>query len=148
MSQHDDRFVAHHEDVSENLPPPAGQHVPDETVEQPAARPARTSWRQRTWSLPVVVAVALVAVLLGGLGGAALASVGGHQDGRRGPGSGGFRHGPGGFGPGQQPGQQFGQQFGQRQRQGQQPGGNSGQTRPFGNGASPSPAPASPSPTS
>jgi hypothetical protein len=84
LTQDNDRFVAHDGGVSEN---------------EPVAEPTRARWRERTWSLPVVVVVALVAVLLGGLGGAALASVGDHQDGRRGP---GFGRGPGGPGmPGQ-----------------------------------------------
>jgi hypothetical protein len=70
---------------------------------EPVAQPGRARWHQRTWSLPVVVVVALVAVLLGGLGGAALASVGDHQDGRRGFGPGNNRGfgGPGQQGPGQ-----------------------------------------------
>ena len=34
----------------------------------------KPGWRDRVWSLPAVVAVALVSVILGGLGGAALAN--------------------------------------------------------------------------
>ena len=126
-TQDNDRSVAHHGAVSEN---------------EPVAQPARARWRERSWSLPVVVVVALVAVLLGGLGGAALASVGDHQDGRRGfgPGNG---PGGGGFGPGQRlPGQQpfrFDDPYGDHRR-----GGTGGQVTPFGSPA-PTPAPATPS---
>ena len=108
---------------------------------EPVEQPARAPWRERSWSLPVVVVVALVAVLLGGLGGAALASVGDHQDGRRGFGPGNNR----GFGgPGQRPSGQhpfrFTDPYGNHQRVG--PG---GQLTPFG---SPTPAPPSPRPSS
>ncbi len=81
--------MAHHGGVSENEPAP---ETPPQTPQ-----PVRQRWHQRTWSLPALVVVALVAVLLGGLGGAALATAGNHQDGRRGFGPGqGFLHGPGG----------------------------------------------------
>jgi hypothetical protein len=146
MSQVNDRSMTHHGRVSENEPGPAETQPVEPTVQQPA----RTRWRDRSWSLPVLVVVALVAVLLGGLGGAALASVGGHQDGSRGP---GFGRGPGGPGmmPGRGvPGQRgFGQRgfgfndpYGSRQQNQQQPGAPSGQLRPFG---TPSPVP-TPSP--
>ena len=47
----------------------------------------KPGWRDRVWSLPAVVAVALVSVILGGLGGAALASASNDaDDGRSGPG--------------------------------------------------------------
>ena len=65
--------------------------------DQPAA-PAKPRFADRLWSLRALIAVALASVILGGLGGAALANAGDHQDQRSrfGPGGPGAR-GPGGF---------------------------------------------------
>ncbi len=105
-----------------------------------------------------MIAVGLVAVLLGGLGGAAIATVGDHQDQRRGPGFGRMQGGPGmppgqrRFGQGPRQGQQwhFNDPYGSGQRQWDQrmqPGGPNGPLQPFGQGTSPTPAPPTPSPT-
>jgi len=70
----------------------------------PAAAP-KERFTARTWSLPAVIAVALVSVILGGLGGAALANAADDDDRGR-PGLGGpqFQHQRGG--PGVPPGMQ------------------------------------------
>jgi hypothetical protein len=69
--------------------PPDANAAPQQGTD-PAASGATTTgqtWRNRAWSLPAVVAVALASVLLGGLGGAALANVSDDgRDGRFGPG--------------------------------------------------------------
>ena len=61
-------------DVTRVLPP-----------DQPPAEP-KPRFVDRLWSLRAVIAVALASVILGGLGGAALANVGDHDDRRMGPG--------------------------------------------------------------
>src|SRR5687767_7509878 len=67
---------------------------PDRGVDPPpASAPPKQSFRDRVWSLRSVVAVALAAVILGGLGGAAIASVVDGDDERRGPGQGRFERG-------------------------------------------------------
>jgi hypothetical protein len=73
------------------------EHDPESTrvlpPDQPA-EPAKPRFVDRLWSLRAMIAVALASVILGGLGGAALANAGGHDDEgmRFGPG-----RGPGGF---------------------------------------------------
>jgi hypothetical protein len=119
----------------------------------PVAEGHPQRWRDRAWSLRAVIAVGLVAVVLGGLAGAAIASVGDHQDQRGRPGFGRF-HG----GPGMPPGQgrmgrrqwRFNDPYGSGQRQrGQQqrPGGPTGPLQRFGQGNNNTPAPPTPSPT-
>ena len=65
----------------------------------PAAteHPAKQRWTDRSWGSRAVIAVALASVIIGGLGGAALANLGGRDgDDRTGPGFGHqFRGGPG-----------------------------------------------------
>ncbi len=83
----------------------------DQGTTPPAQITPRQPFTERLWSFRAVIAVALAAVIIGGLGGAALASLGGrHDDGRSGPGFGhqfrggpGHGRGPNGFAP---PGQQ------------------------------------------
>ncbi len=102
------RFSAHHVGVSEE--PPESQPAPPDPdphatrVIPPDRAPVAPQPRfvDRLWSLRAVIAVALASVILGGLGGAALASASGDQDGRRGP-----ARGPG-MGPGMGPGGQRG----------------------------------------
>ena len=83
---------------------------PQQTVSTtpPGETTPRQRFTDRLWGFRAVIAVALASVIIGGLGGAALASLGGrHDDGRSGPGFGHhFRGGPGqqgrgpnGFGP-------------------------------------------------
>jgi hypothetical protein len=88
----------------ESRPVPPSSPDPTATQAMPADRSARrrseTAARQRLrdrlWSLRAVIAVALASVIIGGLGGAALAGVSGDDDGRMGPGHGRFnRGGPG-----------------------------------------------------
>jgi hypothetical protein len=121
------------------------------------AQSPRERWRDRAWSFRSVIAVGLVAVLLGGLAGAAIATVGDHQDRRGGPGFGRF-HGPGrppgglGQGPmGPGPQWQFNDPYGSGQRQwdqGQRPRGPGGPLQRFGQGQGPTPAqPAPPTPS-
>jgi hypothetical protein len=79
-----------------DVPPesrPAPQPGPDPTPTRvlPPDRPEdgpRQRFADRVWSLRALIAVALASVILGGLGGAALASVGDDdgRDGRDGPG--------------------------------------------------------------
>jgi hypothetical protein len=80
-----------------NPDPTATQAMPaDRSARQRSETPARQRLRDRLRSLRAVIAVALASVIIGGLGGAALASVSGHDDGRMGPGHGRFnRGGPG-----------------------------------------------------
>jgi hypothetical protein len=76
-----------------NQPPDAHAAAPQGT--NPATPGASTTpgWRNRPWSLPAVIAVALASVIIGGLGGAALAIVSDDgNDGRFGPGHGRFQH--------------------------------------------------------
>ncbi|MBV9830833.1 MAG: hypothetical protein JOZ82_04500 [Marmoricola sp.] len=134
----------------------AEQPVPGEAVAGPpvgpaAAAPTKARWRDRSWPLPAVVVVALVAVVLGGIGGAALAATSNHEDVRRGPGFGRFHGGPGMVPPGMggRPGQRwrFHDPYGSGQRQWgqqQQPQGPNGPLTPNG-GSAPSPATPSPS---
>lgn len=68
---------------------------------QPAAEPPKQRFVDRLWGLKSMIAVALAAVILGGLGGAAIAKAG-EGDGQR-----------GGFGPGGRHGG-FGNQLGDR----------------------------------
>ncbi len=70
-------------------PPVASNEVPGAT---PAGVPARQRFRDRVLSMRGVVAVALASVILGGLGGAGLASIAG--GGREGFGRGDHRTGP------------------------------------------------------
>ena len=142
----------------EQQPPPAPtgarseetrptQPVPAQDQAAHDQTPTATRFRDRLWGLRAVIAVALAAVVLGGLGGAALASIGDHQDERRsGPGRGQFGRGPGGP-PGQMRHfqQRRGHGFGQGQGRGQQGFVPPGQQQP-----APSTAPSnppSPSPT-
>ena len=151
--------------------PVAGQHEAPEPVlptsEQPATAgtvtgpplapaaggPAKPRWRDRSWPLPIVVVVALVAVVLGGIGGAALAATSNHHDVRQGPGFGRFHRGFGGHGmpPGMGGNGQrwrFDDPYGSGQRQWnhqQLPQGPAGPLTPYG---SRGPSPATPSPTS
>ena len=100
---------------TQSLPTQAA--APQQPVTPAAGKPGL---RERLWGLRALIAVALASVILGGLGGAALASVGkdGDGDGRGGPGQGRFqRGGPGGFNPGQQG--QRGGGFGQPGQPGQ-----------------------------
>jgi hypothetical protein len=67
--------------------PPESRPEPEHTRvlppdEQP--RPQRPAFRDRRWSLSAMIAVALASVIIGGLGGAALASAGEDHDGRDG----------------------------------------------------------------
>jgi hypothetical protein len=105
------------------------QQSPDAAAQTPVPgpAPAKERLRDRLWSLRAVIAVALASVIVGGLGGAALANVSQGNDGRMGPGR--FqRGGPGGppgmmnGGPGQRNGHQLPDRrgFGHRdQRDGQ-----------------------------
>ncbi len=80
----------------------AAGHTAEQTAVPPENPPAKQRLRDRLWSFRAVIAVALASVIIGGLGGAALANVSeGGNDGRRGPGGFG-RGGPGG--PGGPPG--------------------------------------------
>lgn len=93
---------------SRPLPPPDPDQNPTQALpvegstapaaHQPVTAPAKQRLRDRLWSFRAVIAVALASVIIGGLGGAALASVSeGGDDGRFGPGQGRFnRGGPGG----------------------------------------------------
>ena len=57
-------------------PPDAHEAPPQGADPTPSGdNPTEPGWADRMWSLPALVAVALVSVILGGLGGAALASV-------------------------------------------------------------------------
>ena len=89
-------------DVPPESDPTQPAHDPTRTRVLPPDRTPEASTKQRfvdrVWSFRALIAVALAAVILGGLGGAALASVGDHQD-RRGPGN--FHRG-GQLGPGGQ----------------------------------------------
>ena len=98
------RFEAHHEDMND-LPPeprPAPPPEPDPAhtrVLPPDREPPAPRQRlsERLWSFRSVVAVALVSVIIGGLGGAALANVAQDDERRFGPGQSRFdRGGPGG----------------------------------------------------
>jgi hypothetical protein len=107
--------------MSDNTPVEGTAHqapVPPQANEgttPPAQTAPKQRFTDRLWGLRAVIAVAIASVIIGGLGGAALASLGGrHDDGRSGPGFGHhFRGGPGqgqgrgpnGFTP---PGQQRG----------------------------------------
>jgi hypothetical protein len=87
---------------SSALPPPDPDASPTQALPAqgapvpPGSQPASPRLRDRVWSLRAVIAVALASVIIGGLGGAALANVADDDgDVRRGPG--GFqRGGPGG----------------------------------------------------
>jgi hypothetical protein len=126
---------------------PADQS-PNEYADQPTAPPPppRQRLRDRLWSFRAVIAVALASVIVGGLGGAALASVSNNGDqGRFGPGAGRFNRG----GPGSPPGmngngpnglRQWQQQHGMGQRQWTQQGQGGSVTPPPGVPSSP-PAP-------
>jgi len=73
-----------------------------ETVPPAAEQPPRQRWTDRLWGLKAVIAVALASVIIGGLGGAAVAGLRDRNgDDRTGPGFGHqFRGGPGqGRGP-------------------------------------------------
>ena len=90
-SQDKHRFPAHHGCVND-VPPGAGTTPPPDPdptrthVLPPDRDPAagRQRFTDRAWSLRSVIAVALASVILGGLGGAALASAGDddHERGR------------------------------------------------------------------
>ena len=76
--------------------------APRETVPAAAEPAPKQSWTDRRWGFKAVIAVALASLIIGGLGGAALADLGGRDgDDRTGPGFGHqFRSGPGqGRGP-------------------------------------------------
>jgi hypothetical protein len=147
--------VPHHGGVSDEEPRPEEQTAPILPPDRPpATEESPQRWRDRAWSLRAVIAVGLVAVVLGGLAGAAIASVGGHQDQRGGPGFGRFHGGPGmppGQGRmGQRPQWRFNDPRGSGQRQWdqqQQPGGPNGPPQRDNHGNNPTPAPPTPSPT-
>ena len=183
QSQDKHRNVSHHGAVSDEEPRPeeqtaplAAQQPPPPPEEQttplaserpplppdqpPAAAGQSQRWRDRAWSLRAVIAVGLASVILGGLAGAAIATVGNHQDQQRGPGFGRFQGGPG-MPPGQRGFGQGPRRFhdpngsGQRQwGQQQQPNGPNGRLQPFGpggqggRGTNPTPTPPTPSATS
>ena len=103
-SQDKHRLQAHHESVtdvppeSRPVPPPEPDHDSTRVLppdQEPA--PPKPRFVDRLWSLRAVIAVALASVILGGLGGAALANVGDHDDRRMGPGR--FRGGGPMMGP-------------------------------------------------
>jgi hypothetical protein len=79
---------------SRPAPPPDPDSHPTRVLppDQDPASP-KQRFADRVWSLRAMIAVALASVILGGLGGAALASAGDDHDGRRGPG--GFNRGGG-----------------------------------------------------
>ena len=86
--------------MSDDKPVEATAH--QESVSDPTEHPPKQRWTDRLWGFKTVIAVALASVIIGGLGGAALANIGGSDgDDRRGPGFGHqFRGGPGqGRGP-------------------------------------------------
>ena len=124
------------EPTAEHATVPAAPAPP--AAEQPVQQPGPTKQRfvDRVWGLKAIIAVGLASVIIGGLGGAALAKGGEGQGGndRFGHGHGfgpGFGRGPNGQGPpgqmnGQMNGHKNGQMPGQFQ-QGQQ-GGGSGQS--------------------
>jgi hypothetical protein len=123
-------------------PPPAASPDPDANATQavPAVQPAeKQRLRDRLWSFRAVIAVALASVIVGGLGGAALANVSNNdEDGRFGPGAGRFnRGGP----PGMDRGPLDRKQFPDRRGMGQRQWGQGG-VPPV-----PMPTPAPPSPT-
>ncbi len=94
--------------------PPVGPPV-GSPVGPPVGPPAdKQRLRDRLWSFRALIAVALASVIVGGLGGAALASVADNgNDGRRGPGQfnrGGGFGGPGMMNRGPRNGRQNGQQ--------------------------------------
>jgi hypothetical protein len=87
-----------------DLPPDSRPVLPPD----PEPTPPKQRLRDRVWSFRAVIAVALASVIVGGLGGAALANVSDHgDDGRFGRGPGGFNRG--GPGPGGPPGMMDGQ---------------------------------------
>ena len=163
QSQDKHRILSHHGAVSDEQPPPEEQTLPlsAEPPATPAQRPPLPPdrppvaeghpqrWRDRAWSLRAVIAVGLTSVILGGLAGAAIATVGDHQDQRRGPGFGRF-HGrpgmpPGQGGFGQGPRWRFNDPYLRQQPNGQlQPFGPGGQGS---QGANPTPTPPTPPPT-
>lgn len=106
-----------HEAAPETAAQPA-QSTTAETTVPPGAQPPRRRFVDRLWGIKSMIAVALAAVIIGGLGGAALANVGddGDQRGGFGPGGrhGGFHHfgnrggDRGGFGQNGQRGRQRG----------------------------------------
>ncbi len=110
-TQDNHRFEAHHGPMSD-LPPeqptPAAEPTPTQSmpvenstdVSGASGAPTGQRFRDRLWGLRAVILVALASVILGGLGGAGLASFGGHEDGRSGPGNHRFQGG----GPGGPPG--------------------------------------------
>ena len=75
--------------------------TPAPSPASPAATPEKTRLRDRALGFRAVLAVALAALILGGLGGAAIGVVSSGGDEQRGPGGGrhGFQPGPG-QGPG------------------------------------------------
>ena len=89
-SQDKHRFPAHHECVSDV--PPESRPLPPEP--DPTTRvlppdqepgPPKQRFVDRVWDFRALIAVALASVIVGGLGGAALASAGDHNDRRVGP---------------------------------------------------------------
>ena len=76
---------------------PAESTASQQTVPPAAERPPRQRWTERLWGLKALIAVAVASVIIGGLGGAAVAGLGDrHGDDRTGPGFGHqFRGGPG-----------------------------------------------------
>ena len=133
----------------ESRPAPPPEPDPTHTRVLPPDRepPATQRLSDRVWSFRSVIAVALVSVIVGGLGGAALASIAQDDDERRfAPGQGRFNGG----GPGVPPGmddrrrermKQWRDQRGMGQRQW-------GQDRPPGVRPSGLPSPTRPTPTS
>jgi hypothetical protein len=77
-----------------------GAPVTGQTTGQAGETPAAQRFRDRLWSFRAVIAVALASVIVGGLGGAALANVSNNDDVRFGPGHARFQRG----GPGMPPG--------------------------------------------
>lgn len=108
---------------------PAASPDPDPNPTQaiPAQPPEKQRLRDRLWSLRAVIAVALASVIIGGLGGAALANVSNHdEDGRFGPGAGRFNRGGPGGPPGMNSGPEDQKQFPDRRGMGQRQWGQGG----------------------
>jgi len=138
----------------ESRPAPAPEPDPTDTRVLPPDRepPApRQRLSERVWSFRSVIAVALTAVIVGGLGGAALASVAQDDQGRFGPGQ--FNRGGPGAGRGGGPGmmderrRERMKEWRDQRGQGQRPWGQGGQDGPPVVPPSGLPSPSRPTPT-
>ncbi len=130
--------------------PPPDSPEPDSTPTRhlppdrdPDAAP-RQRFVDRLWSLRAMIAVALASVILGGLGGAALANVGDGADERGGPGQGRFHRG----GPMVPPGAQQRRGWLDRRGQGQRGWRHDGAPGLPGQRQGTPPTPSPPKPTS